>query len=439
MHCERRVRRALDRTMAEGALLDFVLVQMCKDELREVANYFGLVRSGTKAEIRERISFLLEGDLEGMVSPRGPWYRDQWNDFVEDVLDGRRRRSFEKIRHEVKLLYRETNQPDEGATELRACNVATVFREDRVDELADLAGLSRRTVLRRLRKAHGNKSIRLLFGLEPPEEPDDIKGLRIVNERYKIIRALGEGGFGSAYAALDLKNPHRSQVVLKYSNDQDDDEFLRREIAKAFDLAHQGICRYYDYDEEIVEGDRRVPFLVIEYGGESLEGHFEQLDPDERFSRRFAYRVVRQVSVALDYAADEHQLVHGDVNPGNILIGEDEEVRLADFGLAARLIPARTSGGRRTLKGTSHLGMHQVFSAPEVLAGRRARRSSDQYSLAVVFCAMMEGQLSDRPYRRKDLGLLTKKQNAALERAMELDPRNRFPTCRRFAKALCGR
>ncbi len=425
--------------MVEGALLDFVLAHMGRVELREVADYCGLARSGTKAEIRARIAETLNGDLEGMISPRGPWYRDQWNDFVEDVLDGRRRRSFEKIRKEVGLLYRDTYQPDEGAAELRTCNVAAIFREDRVDELADLTGLSRRTVLRRLRKAHGNKSIRVLFGLEPPEELYSAKGLRIVNDRYKILRELGEGGFGSAYEAQDLRNPHRKQIVLKYSNEEGDDEFLEREITKAFDLVHKGICRYYDYDQEVVDGDRRVPFLVIEYGGESLEGHFEQLDPDERFSRRFAYRVVRQVSAALDYAADEHQLVHGDVNPGNILIGEDEVVRLADFGLSARLIPARTTGGRRTLKGSSHLGMHQVFSAPEVLAGRRARRSSDQYSLAVVFCAMMEGLLSDRPYRRKDLGILTKKQNVALERAMELDPKNRFPTCRRFAKALCGR
>jgi len=365
--------------------LSFVLGRAKKTDLCEMAQYYGLAHSGTKAEITQRLLAFLNGDLNGLVSLAGPWYLDRWNEFVGDALKGQRRRSFDGMQEEIKALCKKANRKKAGI---------------------------------------------------PDAKPTE--GSRIVNGRYKIIKALGGGGFGSAYAALDLKNPHRAQVVLKYSNDVDDDEFLRREIAKAFDLLHVGICRYYDYDEEPTK-KRTRPFLVLEHGGDSLEWHFDQLGKSERFTKRFSYTVMRQMAAALDYAVDEHLLVHGDVNPGNVLVDRDEVVRLTDFGLAARLIPARTASGHKVLKSTAHLGMHQVFSAPEVLAGFRAQRSSDQYSLAVVFHAMMEGDIFDDPRPHENLGMLTKKQNEAMRRAMEPKPQDRFDTCEQFANALCGR
>ncbi len=425
--------------MGEAAIIEFVLGHLRKDELRTMAEYYRVARSGTKAAIAQRILDHLDGDPLVLISGRGPWYRNQWNDFVERELGGRRRRSYSLIQQEISRLLRERQgKPPSHDSDLWRCTVAAVLRTGRVDELAGLVGRSRRSVLAALRGSHGNKRICNLFTAHFAQASRAVERFRMVNGRYQIVRELGAGGFGAVYEADDLRFPARGRVVLKFAIDHEDNDFLEREIVRAFDLTHRNICRYYDFDQEDRDG-KAFPFLVIEYGGESLESLFDQLDPDERFSRDFAFRVVWDVAAALDYAAERHQVIHGDVNPGNILIGDDDVVRLTDFGLAARLRPERTSKGRRTMMGTSLLGMHHVYSAPEILAGRHARRSSDQYSLAMVFCAMMEGTLFDQPYRRRSFDVLTRRQNNALKRALELDPRNRFPTCELFAKALCGK
>jgi hypothetical protein len=428
----------MQRRRDGSSFVGFVLSHMTKDELRTVADFYGVARSGTKATIAERISEHVEGNLSSLISPRGPWLRNDWNTFVQDALGGQRRRSFEEIREEVRRIHADLEEARVVlGRDLLGASVALVLRQERVDELATLVGLNPRVVARRLRRAHGNKQVRHLFALEIPPELTVTDGIRTVNERYIVLRSLGKGGFGTAYEARDTRNPIRKRVVLKFGHLKEDEAFLERELVKAFDLSHRNICRYYDLDQETTEDDRVVPFLVIEYGGDSLESLFERLGTDERFSQRFAFRVVKQVAAALDYASESHHIVHGDINPGNILVGDDEVVRLSDFGLASRLEVKETSGGHRTMVGSSVLGHHQVYSAPEVLAGRSARRSSDQYSLAVVFCAMMEGTLFDTPYRQRQFAFLSRKQNAALERALELDPRNRFSTCTAFSRALC--
>lgn len=249
-------------------------------------------------------------------------------------------------------------------------------------------------------------------------------GMRTVNERYRVRCVLGEGGFGRAELAWD---PNRNlEVVLKYSHAARFDE-LQRELRSVLTLRHDNICACYD-----IETDRRTqqPFLVLEYGGNSLSS---QIESGTCADVKFALELARQVGAALDYA-HERGVFHNDVSPANILVaqsGRGLRLRLTDFGISSL-----TRQATRTVV-ASHPGyMHAIFSSPEMLGADQLTRRSDQFSLALVVCAVLEGRVFETRYRRRDFARLTAAQNSALARALRTNEADRFPNCSAFADAF---
>jgi serine/threonine-protein kinase len=133
-----------------------------------------------------------------------------------------------------------------------------------------------------------------------------------------------------------------------------------------------------------------------------------------RLTPRETLYVVERAAFAIDYA-NSKGIIHGDINPGNILLeprlGESYLVRVSDFGIAVEGRFGRTIGGHETLMAT-HAGYHPVYAAPEVLDGDVGRRRSDQYGLAAVAVTMLRGKVYPlRPELRGDLPNLTISQN----------------------------
>ena len=346
----------------------------------------------------------------------------------------------------------------QGASGLGHLPAGTVIALDLVPAVAEILGLPQTRVAKDLSSWHPNKWTQNIFADRWPEpdgedefpfgvvgqeddvdqdedededqdeDQDERTGL-LVNGRYEIRQVLGKGGFGRAERAWDRNR--EIQVVLKYSLNARVDQ-LQRELRSALGLRHDNICACYDIEVDQSTGEA---FLVFEFGGESLAAGIEKQSVS---GLPAAIAIAEQIAVALDYAHGK-SIFHNDVSPSNILIaakrGGGWHARLTDFGIASFARPTT-----KTLV-ADHPGYgHSIWGPPELLAaGEEITRRGDQYSLALVLCAILEEEVFEQRYRLRAFGRLSAGQNAALRRALSLRHQDRFPTCAAFLQALRSR
>src|SRR3954462_7922756 len=257
---------------------------------------------------------------------------------------------------------------------------------------------------------------------------------------YVIDKPLGKGGMGSVYAATDPQTGQRVAIKALSPQLASAEGFRERfeaEIESLKTLRHDGIVRLYGYGEQ----DGILFYSMELVDGISLE---DELKAGRRFNWREVTSIAIQLSLALKHAHD-HGIVHRDIKPANILLGEDERVKLADFGIA-RLFGATsltTAGG---VLGTAD------YMSPEQADGRPVTARCDQYSLGGVMYALLAGR---PPFRAKNLPQMLQLQRFAdpeavrryapetpeqLERVvMQLlskDPASRFPNTQVLARHL---
>jgi hypothetical protein len=343
-------------------------------------------------------------------------------------------------------------EEDDDVDDLEQLTVADARRHRLAGAIADRTGVGVRSVRARLAQAHGNALVSTVFaeewngGDEEDEEEDEdeqdgvtgrrpvgrsrpggIQRNQVVNERYRLLKKLGEGGFGEAFEARDEQFPERGVVVLKFAAF----DTLANEFKMATKLRHDNICQYFDIG---FDGKRNRRFLVIEHGGRSLE---RLIRDDGALDKRDAIAIVRQAAAALDYAHSKG-VIHHDVSPGNILIDEHGHVRVTDFGISVAATMRTVAGGNRTMVAQTMLGRHPCYAAPEMTSGAPVGRRADQYSLALVLCSLLEGEVSKKPYKMRDFQRLSAKQNAGVRRALSARADDRFPSCVAFLDAIAG-
>ncbi len=219
---------------------------------------------------------------------------------------------------------------------------------------------------------------------------------------YRLLRLLGQGGMGTVFLAARDDDEYRQQVALKVlSADRGRAELrsrFRTERQVLANLVHPHIARLYDGGTT----DDGRPYLVMEYvEGEPIDAYcdHQRLTIEERLT------LFRDVCGAVDFA-HRNLVVHRDLKPGNILVGEDGTPRLLDFGIA-KLLDAERFG--LTAK-TTHSGMRPMtpgFASPEQIRGESITTATDVYALGVLLHRLLSGR---GPYRR-DRGL----ENAILE------------------------
>ena len=185
--------------------------------------------------------------------------------------------------------------------------------------------------------------------------------------RYEIQHVIGQGAMGVVYLAEDplLKRRLAIKVVRAVGEEREVAlERFKREAEVSAQLNHPNIVTIYDVGDEPKMG----PFLAMEFvEGQSLGKHIRDgsLDPESSFN------VLIQTMRALR-AAHRHAIIHRDVKPDNILVGEDGRVKLMDFGIAKTMAPRLTNVGE-------FLGS-PAYSAPELLKGAEPTPSSDRSS-----------------------------------------------------------
>ena len=221
-----------------------------------------------------------------------------------------------------------------------------------------------------IRKFEGESST---VGAPPPKPPDRIG-------RYRIERVLGKGGFGVVYLALDeqLNRPVAVKVPLPYrfARPEDAESYLV-EARTVASLEHPHIVPVYD-----VGSTPDHPFFVVSkfVEGTDLATRLKE----SRLSWRQAAHLVATVAEALHYA-HKRGLVHRDVKPGNILIDNNDEPHVVDFGLSLR---DENVGKGPTFAGTP------AYTSPEQARGEghRVDGRSDIFSLGIVFYELLVGR-----------------------------------------------
>ena len=261
-------------------------------------------------------------------------------------------------------------------------------------------------------------------------------------DRYRIERELGAGGMATVYLAQDLK--HDRQVALKVLKPElaaviGAERFLN-EIKVTANLQHPHILPLYDSGK----ADGLLFYVMPLVEGESLH---ERLERERQLPVEDAVAITRAVASALDYA-HRHDVIHRDIKPENILL-HDGQPMVADFGIA--LAVSAAGGSRLTETGLS-LGT-PYYMSPEQATGERAiDRRSDVYSLGCVAYEMLAGE---PPYTGPTsqsviVKILTQPPpslsnrrssvpphvDAAIQKALEKLPADRFGSADQFAEAL---
>lgn len=254
-------------------------------------------------------------------------------------------------------------------------------------------------------------------------------------QRYVFERKLGEGGFGTVVLATDSLLNRR--VALKSLRGRDA-RALAGEARVLAGLRHPNIVQVYDLAE--IDGE---PHLVLEYApGRSLRSLIEAgpLESEE------AVKYAVAIAGALAYA-HRQGVIHNDVKPENIIVGENGEALLTDFGVAssaqaATLLPGEAGAIAGSLP----------YVAPEIIEGATPGPQSDLYSLAATLYEMltattpfagagaagMAQKLAGAPPRLPLDGPAAAGLADVLERALALLPAERYQDAESFAAALAG-
>ncbi|WP_371764047.1 bifunctional serine/threonine-protein kinase/formylglycine-generating enzyme family protein [Massilia sp.] len=213
-----------------------------------------------------------------------------------------------------------------------------------------------------------------------------------VNRRYRLERLIAQGGMGEVWQATDLATHaelgHSAQVALKIlpprlTENSLHAKLLIEEAARARQLAHQHIVRVYDWAQDPATGSY---FIIMEcLDGEDLDTLLARVG---RLDLVRALDVLAPVAAALDYAWERHHLVHRDIKPANVFLARGGDVKLLDFGIAAR---ARAGG--LALEAPASSGT-AGYRAPEASgAGGAPARGLDVYAVAVMLYQMLTGSL----------------------------------------------
>jgi eukaryotic-like serine/threonine-protein kinase len=213
----------------------------------------------------------------------------------------------------------------------------------------------------------------------------------LASGRYRIERTLGQGGMAVVYLAHDEELHRRVAVKVLADHLAGDDNFRARflqESKLASRLSHPNVVQVYDAGE--TEGS---PYIVMEYVPGETVAQRGQLSSAE------AVPLALQACAGLQHAHNAG-LVHRDVKPANLLVREDDVLKIADFGIArAAELTRLTQHG--TVLGTA------AYLSPEQAAGEEVTAATDIYSLGAVVYELLTGRA---PYEFESLADLAAQQ-----------------------------
>ncbi|HEY6447652.1 MAG TPA: serine/threonine-protein kinase [Acidobacteriaceae bacterium] len=260
-------------------------------------------------------------------------------------------------------------------------------------------------------------------------------------DHYQVEAAVAESGMASIFRATDLRDGRTVALKIPHAAMESDPIFFdrfRREDEIGGTMDHPNVMRTFPTDQ------RSRVYMVMEWVPGRLLRRI--LAEEGKLPAERAIAITLQVLEALQYIHGRG-VVHRDLKPENIMVDENDRVKLIDFGIASR------EGSRRlTYAGFSQTLGTPDYISPEQVKGKRGDQRSDLYATGVMLYEMLAGRtpfsgpsplaiMNDRlinhplPPREANPEISPKMQEV-IYRAMERDPRNRYPDAREFALDL---
>ncbi len=204
---------------------------------------------------------------------------------------------------------------------------------------------------------------------------------QMINDRYEVIKSIGEGGMANVYLAYDTILDRRVAVKVLRGDLSNDEKFVRRfqrEALSASSLSHPNIVEMYDVGE-----DNGLYYIVMEY----IEGKTLKQLIKKRGSLTLseAIDIMLQLTDGISHAHDSY-IIHRDLKPQNIMICEDGTIKITDFGIAMALNSTQLTQ-TNSVMGSVH------YLPPEQASGKGATIRSDIYSMGILFYELLTGSL----------------------------------------------
>ena len=229
-----------------------------------------------------------------------------------------------------------------------------------------------------------------------------------INDRYEIIRVIGEGGMANVYLAQDTILDRKVAVKVLRGDLANDEKFVRRfqrEALSASSLSHPNIVEIYDVGED--DGNF---YIVMEYiEGKNLK---QLIKRRTKLSLPEVIDIMKQLTDGIASAHDSF-IIHRDIKPQNMLILDNGLVKITDFGIAVALNSTQLTQ-TNSVMGSVH------YLPPEQAAGKGATFKSDIYSLGILMYELITGKL---PFRGENAVEIALKQiKEPIPSIREFDP-----------------
>ena len=265
------------------------------------------------------------------------------------------------------------------------------------------------------------------------------KGQKI-NNRYEIIRTIGEGGMANVYLGYDTILDRNVAIKVLRGDLSRDEKFVRRfqrEALSASSLSHPNIVEVYDVGE-----DNGLYYIVMEYiDGKTLK---QLLKKRGSLTLSEAIDVMLQITDGMAHAHDSY-IVHRDLKPQNIMIKDDGQIKITDFGIAMALNATQLTQ-TNSVMGSVH------YLPPEQASGKGATLQSDIYSIGILMYELLTGKLPFRgdnaveialkhlkepmPSIRDELPDIPQSVENIILRATAKNPKNRYSDAREMHEDL---
>ena len=203
----------------------------------------------------------------------------------------------------------------------------------------------------------------------------------LIDNRYKIIKSIGEGGMANVYLAYDTILEREVAVKILRGDLSDDEKFIRRfqrEANSASSLRHPNVVEMYDVGE-----DDGKYFIVMEYvDGKTLKGLIKKRGP---LNLSESIDIMLQLTSGIA-CAHQSYIIHRDIKPQNVMILEDGRVKITDFGIAMAL-------NNNELTQTNSVMGSVHYLPPEQASGNSSTTKSDIYSLGILMFELLTGKV----------------------------------------------
>ena len=265
------------------------------------------------------------------------------------------------------------------------------------------------------------------------------KGQKI-NDRYEVIRSIGEGGMANVYLGYDTILDRNVAIKVLRGDLSNDEKFVRRfqrEALSASSLAHPNIVEVYDVGE-----DDGVYYIVMEYvEGKTLK---QLLKKRGTLTLSEAIDIMSQLTDGMAHAHDSY-IIHRDLKPQNIMIKDDGQIKITDFGIAMALNSTQLTQ-TNSVMGSVH------YLPPEQASGKGCTIKSDIYSMGIIFYELLSGSLPFKgdnaveialkhmreplPSLREDNSAIPQSIENIVRRATAKNPKNRYESARSMHEDL---